>query len=537
MDPELQKRLGMFDSARCRRHLLTIRRGIERETLRVDGRACPSMSRHPEALGAPLTHATVTTDFSEALLELITPPVTSVERLMSNLRDIHRCVARALPADEWLWAGSIPGKLEGEDSVPIAHYGQSNSALMKAVYRRGLAERYGRYMQAIAGIHYNFSMPPGFWSDYARAEGAKPGEGLVTRSYMALVRNCHRDAWLLVYLLGASPVVPEYFARRQQHYQLSKVTAEDYGLPHATSLRLSRIGYQSVTQHGYRVRTNCLSEYIADLCSAILEDFPGYEHIGLKRNGEYVQLGLGLLQIENEHYGVVRPKQSVGHGVPPLRALQQHGIEYVELRCLDLNPEHALGVDSTTLYFLDTFLLRCLLGSSPPLSEEDDRCSLERLTSVVERGRDPETMLRDGMGYRSVANWGKDILSECMLVAEVLDAAQGCTAHLDACKLQVEKLDDPAKTPSARMLQRMSEEKNSYLDHVLERSRGYTEALRSEPLSVAARVAFDAECSASIQRRKQLERKQREQDFAAYREGYYRAYRETCSQNAELTYL
>lgn len=524
----------MFDDARYQRHLLTIRRGVERETLRVGSDGRPSTAPHPEGLGAPLTHATVTTDFSEALLELITSPVTSVRALVRELNDTHCCVAQALSSDECLWAGSMPCFLDGEHSVPIAEYGTSNSALMKTVYRRGLAQRYGRYMQAIAGVHYNFSMPHMFWADYARSEGVSADDALATKAYLELIRNCRTDAWLLVYLLGATPVVPGYFAHQQKHYTLDATPYGDYGMPYATALRLSKMGYQSVKQQDFRVCANSLEEYIAGLCAAILEADPDYEAIGLKRDGQYIQLGAGLLQIENEHYGVIRPKQSVRGGVPPLRALQQHGIEYVELRCLDVNVEHPHGIDATTMYFLDTFLLRCMLRSSPPLSADDDRDALERLTLVIERGRDPELVLGDGDTQRSVMDWGAMLLEECSAVAEVLDHPQDGTPHLDACRVQIDKLRNPENTPSARLLAHMQDDKVSHFDHVLKHSRHHTQAFRDAELPQKVRDAFTAECASSIQRRHQLELKQGAQDFAQHRDAYYHHYQRACAEAQPL---
>src|SRR5690606_26674931 len=138
--------------------LTTIQRGIEKESLRVDAEGRLALTPHPETLGSALTHSQITTDYSEALLELITQPRASVEALLQELEETHRFVARNL-GDEIMWNQSMPPKLPPEEDIPIGWYGTSNSGMLKHVYRRGLAHRYGKAMQCIAGIHYNFSIP------------------------------------------------------------------------------------------------------------------------------------------------------------------------------------------------------------------------------------------------------------------------------------------------------------------------------------------------------------------------------------------
>jgi glutamate--cysteine ligase len=534
MDRLLRSRLGMFSEQKYQKHLRCIRRGVERETLRVgiDGR--PSQLSHPKSLGSALTHQMVTTDFSEALLELITPPRQSVAQLMQCLSEVHYCVARALPEGEYLWASSMPCMLDGEQSVPIAKYGDSNTGMMKTVYRRGLANRYGRYMQSIAGIHYNFSMPEEFWPDYAQSEKISTDEDLATHSYMGLIRNCRRDAWLLAYLFGASPVAPESFVRNQHSQDLCFNPRGDHEPRHATTLRLGRMGYQSDVQNNFRVCTNSLREYITDLCHAILSDHPTYAPLWGGQDGELAQLGGGLLQIENEYYGVIRPKQYTPKGMPSLQALRQHGVAYVELRCLDLDPQCALGLDYDTGYFLDAFLLRCLLRESPPMSAEDEQCALDCLASIVESGRDPDLLLMDGADRRSVMDWGEKILEECYATAEVLDTDHKTAPHRNACRLQSEKLRNPAKTPAARIVTDMREQEVTHFEYIRNRSMRYTKELSSVEISKETEKKFALERDASLQRRADLEQEQRAQSFTVYKDQYYQEYRNVCKESGRL---
>ncbi|MEI8610602.1 hypothetical protein P4S70_17200 [Enterovibrio sp. Hal110] len=140
-----------------------IRRGIEKETLRTTKRGTLAQTPHPKSLGAALTHPFITTDFAEAQLELITPAFTDKLKMFEHLASLHHFVATELPQGETLWAGSLPPVLPNDDDITIAQYGTSNAAQMKMKYRRGLANRYGKRMQTISGIHYNFSFPEVFW--------------------------------------------------------------------------------------------------------------------------------------------------------------------------------------------------------------------------------------------------------------------------------------------------------------------------------------------------------------------------------------
>ncbi|MCJ9710393.1 glutamate--cysteine ligase, partial [Bordetella hinzii] len=137
-------------------------RGVEKEGLRVDAQGALALTPHPSGLGSALTNEQVTTDYSEALLELITGTHTSVDSLLAELRDTHRFVYSVLDG-EFIWNQSMPARLPPEAEIPIAWYGKSNTAMLKHVYRRGLAERYGKTMQCIAGVHYNFSLPDALW--------------------------------------------------------------------------------------------------------------------------------------------------------------------------------------------------------------------------------------------------------------------------------------------------------------------------------------------------------------------------------------
>jgi glutamate--cysteine ligase len=436
--------------ARQPRLLTDLRRGIEKESLRVATDGSLSERPHPRALGSPLTHPNITTDFSEAQLELISDVHETPEAAIRQLEDIHRFVYQCID-DELLWASSMPCVLPPDDRIPVARYGTANVARAKTVYRVGLGYRYGRFMQTISGIHYNFSVPDAFWSLFADVVGARPDQNFRTQSYFGLIRNFRRFSWLLIYLFGASPVLCKSFVRHQAHTLHSFDEGSLY-LPHATSLRMGRLGYQSDAQSELHISYNSLDQYARSMHEALTRPYPRYESIGVKANGEYRQLSTSLLQIENEFYGTIRPKRRVQTGERPLNALRRRGVEYVEVRCLDLNPFLQVGIDEPEMRFLDVFLLYCLLADSPADSEAESRVMGANQLAVVEEGRKPGLALRWRAGRISRERWSQGILAACRPLAELLDAAHGGDDYIHAWEEQQRKVTNPDLTPSARIL-------------------------------------------------------------------------------------
>ncbi len=175
-DRAFEKRLAGVINSRARGALQGGLKGVERESLRVTPAGQISSAPHPRALGSALTNEHVTTDYSEALIELVTPPFAQTWELVQYLADLHRFVYTNLPDDELLWATSMPCAIKGDASIPIAQFGSSNVGRMKTVYRNGLGHRYGRVMQAIAGVHFNYSFPEQFWpvlADVLQAQGLR----------------------------------------------------------------------------------------------------------------------------------------------------------------------------------------------------------------------------------------------------------------------------------------------------------------------------------------------------------------------------
>ncbi|MGH8688986.1 MAG: glutamate--cysteine ligase [Burkholderiales bacterium] len=498
--------------ALARDTLRGMRRGIEKESLRArpDGALAPTV--HPRALGSALAHPNITTDFSESQLELITGVHGSTVSCLEELTQIHQFVMREI-GDEILWAGSMPCVLPPEGEIPIGRYGRSNVGVAKTVYRQGLSWRYGRRMQTISGIHYNWSMP-----------------GLGDAEYFALIRNFRRHAWLPMYLFGASPAVCSSFVEARSH-RLETLAPGTLYRPHATSLRMGRLGYQSDVQSSLLVSCNDLRTYAAGLERGLTQVYPHYEKIGLREPGSagdepqsYRQLATTLLQIENEYYSKIRPKRPIRQGERPLHALRERGVEYVEVRLMDLDPYAPAGITAPVMRFLDVFLLHCLLADSAQDTPEEIACVSRNQERVAERGREPGLQLDCGPESRGLAEWGGRIVEECAPIAEALDAAHSGSGFRDALAAQRSVLADPSRTPSARVLADMRTHGNSYRDFARAWSARHRESLRALPLTAEATARFERLAAESIEEQRAIEAADT-LPFELYRQRYLAAER------------
>ena len=475
-------------NALSREVLQTLKRGIEKESLRVRPDGVLATTPHPAALGSALKHPRITTDFSESQPELITGVHTSAEACLKELTEIHQVVYRAI-GDELLWASSMPCRLPAEEAIPIGRFGTSNIGRMKAVYRMGLSHRYGRRMQTISGIHYNFSLPDARSND----------------DYFALIRNFRRHGWLLLYLFGASPAVCSTFVAGRPH-ELQRLSDDTLYLPYATSLRMGRLGYVSDAQSSLAVSYNDLKSYGASLEEAMTKQYPAYEAIGVRHGDEYRQLATSLLQMENEFYGTIRPKRVIRPGERPLHALRDRGVEYVEVRLMDLDPFVPIGIAAPTLRFLDIFLLHCLLCDSPPDTPEELGAVGENKLRVASRGREPGLQLIRDSEEAPFVEWAGEMLADCGPIAEALDRAKGGHAHRNALAAAVATLGNPDSTPSARVLQAMKRDYgNSYVKFVLAQSRAHRDTIMKLPLAPDVAERFERMAQESIEEQKRIE--------------------------------
>lgn len=484
---ELQERLRALP-----RDVLTgMRRGIEKESLRVRPDAGLALTPHPAALGSALTHPHITTDFSESQLELVTGAHASIEACLGELTQIHQSVYHVLQAagDELLWVSSMPCELPADETIPIGRYGNSNVGRAKSVYRMGLGHRYGRRMQTISGIHYNWSVP-----------------GVSDESYFSLIRNFRRHSFLLLYLFGASPAVGASFVEGRPH-ELHTLAERTLYMPHGTSLRMGRLGYQSDAQASLKVSYNSLASYGASLQDALTRPYPAYAAIGVQNpGGEYNQLATSLLQIENEFYGTIRPKRVIFPGERPLHALRERGVEYVEVRLMDLNPFVPIGITAETVRFLDVFLLHCLLLPSPLDTPEEIAALGRNQHRTAAYGREPGLRLERGPKEVTLVEWGLQIVDECRPIAAALDAAYGGELHQAALVAARELLTDSSLTPSARVLAAMAQDfQQSFQKFALAQSRQTRAGLLALPHDSAVAAHHARLAQVSVQEQKTVE--------------------------------
>ncbi len=497
----LQDKLRALPQAR----LSGIRRGVEKESLRALPDGGLALTPHPAAMGSALTHSRITTDFSESQLEFVTGVHVSAQECVDELTQIHQFAYRVLEAggDEMLWVSSMPCGLPTDETIPIGRYGSSNVGRAKSVYRMGLGHRYGRRMQTISGIHYNWSMP-----------------GVSTDEYFGLIRNFRRHSFLLLYLFGASPALCSSFVEGREH-GLQPLKGHTLHMPHATSLRMGRLGYQSDAQASLAVSYNGLDNYGASLQDALTRPYPAYEAVGIRNpGGDYNQLATSLLQIENEFYGTIRPKRVIFPGERPLHALRERGVEYVEVRCMDLDPFEPVGISAATMSFLDVFLMHCLLSDSPPDTPAEIAALARNQQRVAARGREPGLMLARGTGELSLTDWATQLLRECEPIAEALDALDHGRKHCDALLHAWTIIDCPDAAPSARVLATMvSDFDSSYVAFTRAQSKQTKAALLALPYADQIQNRFTKLAQESVEEQRRIE-KADTLPFELYRQQY-----------------
>jgi glutamate--cysteine ligase len=469
-----------------------------------DRRRSPGPDPHPEALGSALTNEQITTDYSESLLEFITPALADPAKVLESLEQTHRFVYSKL-GDEYLWSPSMPCPLPAEEDIPIAEYGTSNIGKLKHVYRKGLALRYGRTMQCIAGIHYNFSLPEALWP--LRAE-----EGSAGRPRLPVVGLHRADPQLPPLQLAADvpvrrlagagqrlparPPAPARRARRRHPVPALRhqPAHERPGLPEQRPGRPDAVLQQPAS-------------YTDSLRKAVGTPYPPYVEVGTHKDGEWVQLNTNILQIENEYYSNIRPKRVTYTGERPIQALMARGVQYVEVRCLDINPFLPVGIDLTEARFLDAFLLFCALDDSPQLDNgECGQCTSNFLT-VVKEGRRPglrcsATASRspEGLGQRADRAYRPDGRA----ARPVPKAASTPRPWMPSRPRSTTLL-----TPSAQVLARMTEHDESFVQFSLRQSRVHAETFREQPLSSEKQQAFETLARESLARQSSWSRRSR----------------------------
>jgi glutamate--cysteine ligase len=284
---------------------------------------------------------------------------------------------------------------------------------------------------------------------------------------------------------------------------------------------MGRLGYQSEAQASLAVSYNGLDGYAASLHEALTKPYPAYEVVGVVNpGGEYNQLATSLLQIENEFYGTIRPKRVIRPGERPLHALRERGVEYVEVRLLDLNPFVSIGITAQTLRFLDVFLLHCLLSDSPHDTPQEIAALGRNQHKTAAFGREPGLTLERGGRDVALTEWGAELVGSFAPIAAALDAVHQTTDHGDALRAAQSLLQDADLLPSARVLAVMQQEfDNSFIGFTRAQSQQTKAKLLGLPFSAAQRARFAAMSEQSVRDQKAIEAAD-DMAFEAYRQQY-----------------
>ncbi len=496
------RRLNRLQAANCANALIGGKRGLEKESLRITRAGALAQTSHPCAWGAALTHPFITTDYSEALPEFITPAFSRNDEVIEYLNRIHQFTLQELKRDELLWCASMPCEIKNDEEVPIADYGRSNIGRMKHVYRVGLDYRYGRRMQAIAGVHFNYSLPKEFWPLYQALEkNPESQRSFVDQQYFALIRNFRRLGWIVPLLFGTSPLVSTSFLSGRTA-RFKSFDSHAHYLPYATSLRMSDIGYKNKNQAVLQMSYDTLDNYVKSLSKAIVTPYPEYEVIGLYDGERRVQLNTNVLQLENEFYSYMRPKRTIHSGEKPTTALRERGVEYVEMRALDLFAFSPAGVELQHMHFLEAFLLLCLLADSAPISVDEQWAIEYNELTIALRGREPGLRLIQGGRRIPVLEWANEVFNAMEPLCEILDGAESGKPYRTALDAQRLALHNPDTLPSALLLQEVRAGKTSFQEYALSLSHQHAAYFRDHPptATVAEQFRTIAEESWAAQR-------------------------------------
>lgn len=400
--------------------------GLEKESLRITGKGHLALTPHPKKFGNKLENPEITVDFSESQVEMITPPVTSLNVLYRKIIQLQDKVKRQL-SHEYLWPYSLPAILPDERLIPVAVFDNSERGKLQTTYRLGLALKYGKKMQTISGIHYNFSFHTVFWDFLAKnTQSGLSDKDFIEQCYLSIARNMIRYRWLYIYLFGVSPIAHASFTNKQSDFNELNTYYNS-----AVSLRLSPYGYSSFKQNGVRISYDSLTTYTQDLDNALSQ---------------------GLIQKESEFYSPVRLKAKVRKGESHLEKLKSSGISYLEFRSIDLDPFDKAGISLEQLRFTHLFALFCLFMESNPISGPEMQYISSNDYKTALLGREEGLALLKSTGEPvGLENWAFDLLGQMKGLAVLLDKGAKSNGFKASLEAQMNKVFNKALLPASRL--------------------------------------------------------------------------------------
>ena len=338
--------------------------GIEKESLRVNENGELALTNHPKFFGDKIKNPYITVDFSESQIEMITPTESSVEKAYDFLRNIHEIVATNLK-DEYLWSQSVPPILPSEELIPLGKFPQ-NKELEK--YREKLALKYGRKKQLLSGIHFNFSFDDEFLKElYELSKEKTSFKEFKNNIYLKISRNYFKYGWMIIYLLGASPVIHETYLQKCID-KMKKFTEDTYYFEDLVSFRNGSCGYRN--EKDFFVNYESVDKYVESLERLIEKE---------------------SISSAKEYYSPIRLKTKNPKEI--LLELKNSGIEYLEFRSIDLNPFSEIGIEKADLEFLHLFILFLFLKDDEPFEEKDYFRYLKNQEILANKGNSDEFRL------------------------------------------------------------------------------------------------------------------------------------------------
>ena len=378
-------------------------------------------------MGSALKNKYITTDFAEAQVELVTPTFENIDELYDFLFSLHVYVAKNIDSDEMLWPLSMPPKIENESEINLGYYHQSGIGLLKHVYRRGLKARYGSTMQCVSGMHYNFSLKKASFTDLIES----PNQKKISEAYLGLIRNFKRVYWFVLCEFGQTNVVDKSFVKNREH-NLKELNKSDMFLKHATSLRMSEIGYQSEAQKSLDIKYNSLEGFLRKIKKAIEVPYKEFADKGLKDSDEeYQQISDGIIQIENEYYDSIRPKRSSSEDMRPYDLLKNFGIEYLEIRGVDIAPSDITGMSKHHIRFLDLILIYCLILQSPKITPEEKKAIDSNEYIAIYSGRDKEAKILIDGNQIKISEARDEMVRNLRSIAKCMNDSQSFNDSID----------------------------------------------------------------------------------------------------------
>ena len=411
--------------------------GIEWESLRAKGDGNLSLTPHPEVFGDKLTNPVVTTDFSESQIEIITPTFNSIDEAFDNFSLLSDIVNASLPEDEYLWFQSIPCILPYWDQIPIAQYSEDGQSSQK--YREDLAKKYGVKKQMISGVHFNFSFSDELLNKlYAMESSDLTFKEFKNNVYLKVARNYIRHCWLIIYLTGCSIGSHKTFSNDCIHLMDEQ---DDYGSYYSTkgpSFRNASCGYKNLK-----------------------ELYPSYDSVQEFVNDINKFIDDGDLSEAKELYTQIRLKPKNPQDM--LNSLENDGIEYVEIRTLDINPFYKCGLVRHDMKFLHLFLIYMFLKDESDYKDWQKEAKFNEEATAESAYVESMRLLRDGKEV-TLKSWASEIINEMYGMCEVLGIDEAATLSL-----MLNRISNPDLTYGKRLLNLIRE--NGYINTHVELSK------------------------------------------------------------------